>query len=88
MWRRAFVSPGLDTTSLCSIKEVLMSKDRESVGKEDLLRFLETPGVKKALSRTLVNEDKPFDDGCDYPQQRVESVTVACLQALKTPSVI
>ncbi|MGK2957242.1 MAG: hypothetical protein ACSLFB_02305 [Acidimicrobiales bacterium] len=60
-----------------------MTNDPSSQEEEEFLQLLESPGVKKTLSRTISNKDKTFDDGREYPLERVDAVTLACLQALE-----
>jgi len=57
--------------------------EARELDRKELLNLLEAPGMRNELSRTITNQDKPFDDGRDYPQERVDAVTHACLSSLK-----
>ena len=59
-------------------KEVADTKDVK-----EFRRFIDTPGMKNALSRTISNADHAFDDSRTYPQSRVNAVTDACIEALR-----
>ena len=51
----------------------------------DLLRFLDSPGMQRMLGKTTssLHTGQEFDDQRTYPQERVDAVTLACVQALR-----
>ncbi len=56
----------------------------DDLNQSELLKLLDSPGVKHELGRTLTKGvDKPLDDSRPYPQERVDAVTKACMSAIR-----
>jgi len=57
----------------------------EDLSEKELRQLLDSPGISYELRRTIANQDKTFDDSRPYPQERVDEVTTAFIQAV-TPA--